>query len=77
VTAYRASQIDPTTDRAAAYVLTAFEAAERDGIPVADCYQAAVEAWWRAYPDQTRKYAARQAVDVVLAAKTSLRIEDA
>jgi len=74
---YRVGQIDPITDRAAAHVITAFEAAERDGLPLRDCYQAAVEAWWRAHPDQTRKYAAQQAVEVILAAKTSLRVEDA
>src|SRR6266566_1399376 len=36
------AKIDPTTDRAAAGVLAAFEAAQRDDLPRVDCYQAGV-----------------------------------
>jgi hypothetical protein len=68
---------DPTTDRAASAVLDAFEAAQRAGLPPVDCYRAGVEAWRRAHPNQTAAYAARKAVAVILAAKVSLRVDDA
>ena len=71
------AETDPTTDRAAAAVLAAFEAAQRDDLPSVDCYRAVVEAWRRAHPDQRSDYAARQAVAVILAAKVKLRVEDA
>jgi hypothetical protein len=71
------AEIDPTTDRAAAAVLAAFEAAQRDDLSSVDCYRAGVEAWQHAHPDQRREYAARQAVAVILAAKVKLRIDDA
>ena len=71
------AETDPTTDRAAAAVLAAFEAAQRDDLPSVDCYRAGVEAWRRAHPDQRSDYAARQAVAVILAAKVKLRVEDA
>jgi len=67
---------DPAQDNAAADVLAAFEAAQGNGLPSVDCYRAAVEAWRRAHPDHTAPYAARQAVSIVLDAKTSLRIEE-
>ena len=67
---------DPRQDNAAGDVLAAFEAAHRNGLPSVDCYRAAVEAWHRAHPDHTAPYAARQAVSIVLDAKTSLRIEE-
>jgi hypothetical protein len=72
---YRAGINDPMKDHAAANVLAAYEAAEGDGLPTHDCYRAGVQAWHRAHPDQALTYAARQAVDVILDAKTSLRIE--
>jgi hypothetical protein len=74
---YRTSQSHPTKDRAAADVLAAYDVAKSDGLQTHDCYRAGVEAWHRAHPDQTLTYAARQAVDVILDAKTTLRIEEA
>ena len=71
------AKIDPTTDGAAAAVLAAFEAAQRDDLPSIDCYLAGVEAWRHAHPDQRPDYAARQAVAVILAAKVRLRVDDA
>jgi hypothetical protein len=71
------AEIDPTTDRAAADVLAAFEAAQRDDLPPVDCYRAGVDAWRRAHPDQRPDYAAGQAVAVILAAKVKLRPDDA
>ena len=68
---------DPTMDDAASAVLEAFEAAQRDDLPPVDCYRAGVEAWRRAHPNQTATYAARKAVTVILAAKVSLRVDDA
>ena len=67
---------DPRQDSAAGDVLAAFEAAHASGLPSVDCYRAAVEAWRRAHPDHTAPYAARQAVSIVLDAKTSLPIEE-
>jgi hypothetical protein len=67
---------DPRQDNAAGDVLVAFEAAHANGLPSVDCYRAAVEAWRRVHPDHTAPYAARQAVSIVLDAKTSLRIEE-
>ena len=72
----RGREPDPTTDHAASDVLAAFEGAEGAGLPPIDCYRAAVDAWQRAHPHQTRAYAARKAVAVILASKVSLRIED-
>jgi hypothetical protein len=67
---------DATNDPAAGEVLAAFEKAQAAKRPSIDCYRAAIKAWRRRYPDQTKTYAAKQAVAVVLAAKTSLRIAD-
>jgi hypothetical protein len=64
-------------DYAAAAVLAAFEAAQREDLPPVDCYRAGVDAWRRAHPDQRREYAAQQAVAVILAAKVRLRVDDA
>jgi hypothetical protein len=68
---------DPIKDPAASAVLAAFEAAQRDDLPQVDCYRAGIEAWQRARPDQRPKYAALKAVDVILAAKVRLRVDDA
>ena len=68
---------DATNDPAAGEVLAAFEKAQEAKRPSVDCYRAAVKAWRRRHPDQARTYAARQAVAVVLAAKATLRIDDA
>jgi hypothetical protein len=68
---------DPIKDPAASAVLAAFEAARRDDLPQVDCYRAGVDAWRRAHPDQRREYAAKQAVAIILAAKVSLRVDDA
>jgi hypothetical protein len=73
---WRGSTIDPTTDRAAAAVLEAFEEGREAGLSSVDCYRAGVEAWRRTHPDQSAEYAAKQAVAVILAAKVSLRVEE-
>jgi hypothetical protein len=70
-------EINPTMDPAASAVLEAFDAAQAARLPPVVCYRAGIEAWRRAHPDQMPKYAALQAVDVILAAKVSLRVEDA
>ena len=67
------ARIDP----AASAVLEAFEAAQEARLPPVVCYRAGIEAWRRAHPDQMPKYAALQAVDVILAAKVRLRVDDA
>ena len=43
---------DPTIDSAARDVLAAYDTAVRRGKPPVECYQAAVDAWVRAHPDQ-------------------------
>jgi hypothetical protein len=68
---------DPIKDPAASAVLAAFEAARRDDLPQVDCYRAGILAWRHAHPDQQPKYAALKADDVILAAKVSLRVDDA
>jgi hypothetical protein len=68
---------DPTKDPAASEVLAAFDAARDAGLPSVDCYRAGVDAWSRAHPNQTAKYAGQQAVAVILAAKVRLRVDDA
>jgi hypothetical protein len=50
---------------------------QRDDLPQVDCYRAGVLAWRHAHPDQQPKYAAQKAVDVMLAARVSLRVDDA
>ena len=70
-------EINPTTDPAAPAVLEAFDAAQAARLLPVICYRAGVEAWRRAHPDQSREYAAKQAVAVILAAKVSLRVDDA
>jgi hypothetical protein len=62
---------------AAAAVLAAFEAAEMDELPPVDCYRAGVAAWRRFHPSQTAAHAAKKAVAIILAAKVSLRVDDA
>jgi hypothetical protein len=74
--ALRESAPDPMTEDTAA-VLAAFEAAQDAGLPSVDCYRAGVEAWHRAHPNQTAAYAGKQGVAVILAAKVSLRVDDA
>jgi hypothetical protein len=68
---------DRKPDPAASAVLEAFEAAQTARLPPVFCYRAGVEAWRRVHPDQMPKYAALQAVDVILAAKVRLRVDDA
>jgi hypothetical protein len=65
------------TNRAAPGGLAAFDTAQAARLPPVFCYRAGVEAWRRAHPDQRREYAALKAVDVILAAKVSLRVDDA
>ena len=67
-------KVDPTADSAARDVLAAYDAAVRRDKPPVECYQAAVDAWVRAHPDQVRPYAARQALDVVLGARVRMRV---
>ena len=67
---WRRSTVDPTEDPAALEAIAAFERAQEAGMETTECYQAAVEAWCRAHPDQSQ-----QAVEVVLRAKVSLRVE--
>ena len=69
-------ETDPTIDPAATDVLAAYEAASAARQSSADCYRAGVVAWRQAHPDQKPAYAAQRAVAVILAAKTSLRIEE-
>jgi hypothetical protein len=72
-------EINPPMDPhpAASAVLEAFEAAQAARLPPVFCYRAGVEAWRHAHPDQQPKYAAQKAVDVILAAKVRLRVDDA
>ena len=73
--AWRRSTLDPTEDPAAPEAIAAFDQAQDAGMNTTECYQAAVEAWCRAHPDHARTYASQQAVEVVLRAKVSLRVE--
>jgi hypothetical protein len=68
------SKADPTTDSAAGDVLAAYDAAVTEGRLPVDCYRAAVDAWVCAHPDQIRSYAARQTLEVILGARTQLRV---
>jgi hypothetical protein len=70
---WTAWKADPTADSAARDVLAAYDASLRKGKPPVECYRAAVEVWVRAHPDQVRTYAARQALDVVLAARVRIQ----
>jgi len=73
---WHGSETDPTIDPAAPDVLAAYEAAWAARKSTADCYRTGVGAWRQVHPDQRPAYAAKRAVAVILAAKTSLRIED-
>ncbi len=57
-------------------VLAAFREARSAGRPSVECYRAGVEAWRRVFPDQTGEYAAKRAVEVILAAHARLRVEE-
>jgi hypothetical protein len=70
-------EINPTMDPAASVVLEAFGAGQAARLSPVVCYRAGIEAWRGAHPDQMPKYAALRAVDVILAAEVSLRVEDA
>ena len=72
---WRRSSIDPTTDPVAPVVIAAFEIAQKAGHDTKDCYKAGVDVWRRAHPDQAAAYASQQAVEVILRAKVSLRVE--
>jgi hypothetical protein len=69
------SRRDPTTDTVAPDVIAAFEEAQEAGLSTGECYKAGVDVWRRAYPDQTAAYASTQAVEIILKAKVSLRVE--
>ena len=72
---WRRSSIDPSTDFVAPEVIAAFEEAQKAGHDTKDCYKAGVDAWRRAHPDQAVAYASQQAVEVILRAKVSLKVE--
>jgi hypothetical protein len=72
---WRRSTLDPTTDPIAGEVIAAFEVAQRAQLSTRACYQAAVDAWRDAYPDQAPHYASSRAIEVILRAKASLRVE--
>jgi hypothetical protein len=63
------------TDPAVSAVLEAFDAAQAAHLPPVICYRAGIEAWRRAHPDQRPEYARKKAVDVILTAKVSLRVD--
>ena len=69
-------ETDPTTDPAAADVLAAYAVAWEARKSSVDCYRAGITAWRQSHPKQQPKYAAQQAVRVILAAKGRLRIPD-
>ena len=56
-------------------MIAAFEEAQNAGLSSGECYKAGVDVWRRAYPDQASVYAAQQAVEIILKAKVSLRVE--
>ena len=68
------SRRDPTTDPVAPRIIAAFEKAQAAGLTTSECYKAGVEVWRRAHPDQAVVYASQQAVEVILRAKTSLKV---
>ncbi|MBV9483610.1 MAG: hypothetical protein JO249_23085 [Acidobacteria bacterium] len=57
------------TDNAASEVLVAYEAAKQAHLPLAVCFRVGVAAGRRVHPDQSRDYAAQQAVTVILEAE--------
>jgi hypothetical protein len=65
------------TDPAASAVHAAFDAAQDAGLPAVDCYRAGVEAWRHSPPQPDRRIAGSQAVAIILAARISLRVDDA
>ena len=73
---FRAPTTDPKTDIAADAVLDAFDSAFRSGLSVVECYRAGIDAWKDLHPDHAGEYASKQAVEVILDAKVSLRIEE-
>lgn len=56
-------------------VLRAFEMALKQGRTSVECYQAGVAAWRLAHPEQSKAYAAKQAVAVILAKHATLRVD--
>jgi hypothetical protein len=73
--AWRRSTVDPMTDLVAPDVIAAYEEAEKAGLATSGCYKAGVDTWRRAHPDQAPHYASQQAVEVILKAKVSLRVD--
>jgi len=67
--------LDPTKDAAAPAVLAAHREAVAAGKPTHECYCAGVEIWREYHPDHAPGYASAQAVEVILRAKASLRVE--
>jgi hypothetical protein len=65
------------TDPAASAVLAAFDAAQDAGLPAVACYRAGVEVWRHSHPNQTAASASSRAVAIILAARVSLRVDDA
>jgi hypothetical protein len=72
---WRRSTADPTTDPVADEVIAAFERTVDAGLETCECYKAGVDTWRRAHPDQAPHYASQQAVEVILRAKVSLRVD--
>jgi hypothetical protein len=62
-------------DPVAADVIAAFEAAEKAGFVLKDCYKAGVDIWRRAHPDQRPEYASQKAVEILLRARVDFRTE--
>jgi hypothetical protein len=72
---WRRSTADPTTNPVADDVIAAFDRAVEAGRETSECYKAGVDTWRRAHPDQAPQYASQQAVEVILRAKVSLRVD--
>jgi hypothetical protein len=66
---FTGSAFDPSADPAARKVLIAFRYAQTEGLPIADCYKRAVEAWVKAHPDQAFRYASCKAVELIVRAR--------
>ena len=56
-----------------ANILAAYERAQSSRAPPVDCYRAGVAAWRIAFPDHAPRFAARQAVALILNTHCTLR----
>ena len=73
---WRGQPYDPMQDPIAPEIIEAYEAAQEQRRSTHECYRAAIDVWRRAYPEHTREYASKQAIEVVLRAKVSLRVDE-